>query len=125
MASLRRKRSESSLATSVTPSDQRPREEKSAPYCQANYPHFLQTLGDSYMDESALGITDSSKAFCWGLLERECNVPQGTIFRDDAFHTACRNLGDRMRQELCKTLADESSRHRKPLRRLERRTSNI
>lgn len=95
MASLRRKRSESSLATSVTPSDQRPREEKSAPYSSTNYTLLLEALGDSYMDESELGITEASKVLYQNLLNSKHTTPQDTLFRDDVFHTACRNLRDK------------------------------
>ena len=93
--SLRRKRSETSLTRSATPSDQRPREEKSAPYRNASYPTLLETLGDSYMDESRLGITDASKALHEDLLERECTTPKETLFADDVFDTACRNVRDK------------------------------
>jgi hypothetical protein len=78
----------------VTPSDQRPREEKSAPYGNSNYPALLEALGNSYMDESELGITDASKALLEDLLKRECATPKETLFRDDVFHKACRNMRD-------------------------------
>lgn len=94
-ASLRRKRSEPSLAPSATSSDQRPREEKSAPYRNPSYPTLLETLGDSYMDESELGITDASKVLYRNLLKTECTTPKDTLFRDDAFPRACRNLRDK------------------------------
>ena len=94
-ASLRRKRSDASLPTSATPSDQRPREEKSAPYRNPNYPTLLETLGDSYMDESELGITDASKVLYQSLLETKCAIPKDTLFRDDAFLEACKNLRDK------------------------------
>ena len=61
-ASLRRKRSEASLTQSITPSDQRSREEKSIPYRHAGYPALLEALGDSYMDEYKPGVSDASKA---------------------------------------------------------------
>ncbi|KAK5531346.1 hypothetical protein LTR23_006051 [Exophiala sp. CCFEE 6169] len=94
-ASLRRKRSETSFApSSVTPSDQRPREEKSAPYGNSNYPALLEALGNSYMDESELGITGASKALLEDLLKRECTTPKETLFRDDVFQKACRNMRD-------------------------------
>lgn len=93
--SLRRKRSDASYVTSVTPSDQRPREEKSAPYRNASYPTLLETLGDSYMDESKLGITDASKVLSQNLLKKEHPTPKDTLFRDDIFPTACRNLQDK------------------------------
>jgi len=94
-ASLRRKRSEPSLTPSATPSDQRPREEKIAPYRNPSYPTLLETLGDSYMDESELGITDVSKVLYQNLLETKCTTPKDTLFRDDAFPSACRNLRDK------------------------------
>ncbi len=108
-ASLRRKRSEASLVTSVTPSDQRPREEKSAPYRNASYPTLLETLGDSYMDESKLGISDASKEVHHNLLQMEHTAPNDTLFRDDVFYTACRNLRDkneaRVIQDIARLLA--------------------
>jgi hypothetical protein len=67
-ALLRRKRSEGSFTTPATPSDQRLREEKSAPY---KTPSYIETQGDSYMSEYELGITE---------------------FRDDIFRTTCNKL---------------------------------
>ncbi|MCJ1403511.1 hypothetical protein MMC11_006734 [Xylographa trunciseda] len=94
-ASHRRKQSESSLNTSVTPSDQKPREEKSAPYKKASYPTLLETLSGSYMDVSKLGISDASKVLCQNLLEKKYTTPNDTLFHDDVFQTACRNLRDK------------------------------
>lgn len=94
-ASLRRRRSEASFTPSLTPSDQRPREEKSAPYRNASYPTLLETLCDSYMDESKLGVTDASKALHEDLLKKECTTPKESLFREDVFDTACRNLRDK------------------------------
>jgi hypothetical protein len=75
----------------MTPSDQRPREEKSAPYRDARYPLLLQTKG-SYMDISELGITDTSKHLVRDLLCGKQVVPKETLFDDDIFVDACRNL---------------------------------
>uniref|UniRef100_L7IRE3 DUF7924 domain-containing protein n=1 Tax=Pyricularia oryzae (strain P131) TaxID=1143193 RepID=L7IRE3_PYRO1 len=86
-----RKRSNS--ATSTTPSDQKPREEKSAPYGNARYSRLLQTKG-SYMKKSELDITDASKAFVRTLLEREQNLPTGTYCNDDIFADICQILED-------------------------------
>ncbi|RYP63172.1 hypothetical protein DL771_009403 [Monosporascus sp. 5C6A] len=77
-----RKRSNS--ATSTTPSDQKPREEKSAPYRTRGYPLLLQTKG-SYMDISELGITDTSKHLVGDLLSGKQPVPKETLFDDDIF----------------------------------------
>lgn len=94
-ASLRRKRSDTSLGTSVTPSDQKPREEKSALYGKASYPTSLEILGDFYMYESKLGITDASKILCKSLLEKTHPTPKDTLFRDDTFTSACGSLQDK------------------------------
>ncbi|KAK4170696.1 hypothetical protein QBC36DRAFT_125728 [Triangularia setosa] len=94
---LARKKSSSNLrkrsisATSTTPSDQKPREEKSAPYRDVRYPLLLQTKG-SYMDISELGITDASKHLVRDLLSGDQPVPKETLFDDDIFVDACRNL---------------------------------
>ncbi|KAK4182672.1 hypothetical protein QBC35DRAFT_457060 [Podospora australis] len=91
-SNLSRKRSNS--GTSTTPSDQKPREEKSAPYRDARYPLLLQTKG-SYMDISELGITDTSKKLVRDLLGGEQPVPKETLFDDDIFVDACRNLNNK------------------------------
>ncbi|KAL2760374.1 hypothetical protein ACRALDRAFT_1073747 [Sodiomyces alcalophilus JCM 7366] len=95
---LARKRSSSSLSrkrsnsgTSMTPSDQRPREEKSAPYRDNRYELVLQTKG-VYLVASDEGITDTSKRLIRDLLDREQPVPRDTIFDDEVFPDACRNL---------------------------------
>ena len=56
---------------------------------------MLETLGDSYMDESRLGISEASKALHETLLKRECTSPKETLFGDDVFDTACRNVRDK------------------------------
>lgn len=94
-ASLRRKRSDISLGISVTPSDQKPREEKSALYGKASYPTSLEILGDFYMCESKLGITDASKILCQSLLKKTHSTPKGTLFRDETFTLVCGNLQDK------------------------------
>lgn len=105
IASLRRKRSDASFGTSVTPSDQKPREEKSALYRKASYPTSLELLGDSYMYESKLGITDASKILCQGLLEKTHPTPKDTLFRDDAFTEACGNLQDKNKTRIILNIA--------------------
>ncbi|OJD20610.1 hypothetical protein ACJ73_08057 [Blastomyces percursus] len=95
-SSLRHKRSglSSLKATSNTPSDQKPREEKSAPYQDPRYSILLETKG-SYMDKSELDITDASKRLCRALLEKEQTVPKDSLFHDDTFDKACRKLQDK------------------------------
>ncbi|KAL8383533.1 hypothetical protein RB595_010642 [Gaeumannomyces hyphopodioides] len=84
-----RKRSNS--ATSTTASDQKPREEKSAPYRDVRYTLLLQTKG-SYMRTSELGITDTSENLVRDLLNGEQSFPNGTHFDDDIFVDAYQNL---------------------------------
>ncbi|KAK3311413.1 uncharacterized protein B0T15DRAFT_74625 [Chaetomium strumarium] len=93
--SLRRKRSGSDSSTTAsrdtTPSDQRTREEKNAPYRNSRYPLLLQTKG-SYMSISELGVTDTSKQLIRDLLSGEHSVPKETLFDDDIFVEACCNV---------------------------------
>ncbi|KAK3328699.1 hypothetical protein B0T19DRAFT_450073 [Cercophora scortea] len=66
-SNLSRKRSNS--ATSATPSDQKPREEKSAPYRHQRYETLLEVKG-SYMTKAPLGLASASQAICQSLLEK-------------------------------------------------------
>ncbi|KAI5865606.1 hypothetical protein GGS23DRAFT_595124 [Durotheca rogersii] len=61
-----------------TPSDQKPREEKSAPYRDPRYKILLETEG-SFMGKSDLGISDASKIICRTLLESEQTVPKDSV----------------------------------------------
>ncbi|KAL7938441.1 hypothetical protein V8C35DRAFT_288066 [Trichoderma chlorosporum] len=87
-----RKRSDS--GSSATPSDQRPREEKSAPYRDPRYRILLETKG-SFMAKSDVGITEDSKKTCSNLLNAEQSVPKDSIFRDDLFEQTCQSVEDR------------------------------
>ncbi|TEY69561.1 hypothetical protein BOTCAL_0113g00230 [Botryotinia calthae] len=95
-SSLRSKKSEASCTTptSITPSDQKPREIKQAPYTRPSYATVLATKG-SFMDESDLGITDASKNLCRILLEREQIIPKDSLFCDETFDKVCRKIRDR------------------------------
>ena len=86
---LGRKRSNS--ASSQTPSDQKPREEKSAQYRDPRYETLLQTKG-IYMETSEQSITDKSKQTCRDLLCSISPSPKGSIFDDSVFEKACKNL---------------------------------
>ncbi|RDA95185.1 hypothetical protein CP533_1851 [Ophiocordyceps camponoti-saundersi (nom. inval.)] len=78
--------------TSVaTPSDQKPREEKSAPYRDARYATLLGTKG-SFMTASNLGIVDACRTFIKTSLEANHAVPKDSLFRDDVFISTCQNL---------------------------------
>ncbi|KAF7874811.1 hypothetical protein EAF04_001985 [Stromatinia cepivora] len=92
-SSFRSKPSESgySAITYTTPSDQKPRELKSASYLRSGYETLLSTKG-SFMTRSDLGITDTSKTLCRTLLESEQSVPENTLFRDDLFEETCESV---------------------------------
>ncbi|KAF2460124.1 hypothetical protein BDY21DRAFT_408277 [Lineolata rhizophorae] len=89
LSNLSRKRSNSALSS--TSSNQKSREEKSAPYKDSQYELLLRTKG-TYMDVSELDITDASKRLVRNLLEGEQPVPKETIFDDAIFVDACRKL---------------------------------
>ena len=92
LLSLNRKRSNS--GSSTTPSDQKPREEKSAPYRDPRYKILLATKG-SFMDESDIGITEQSKTTYLDLLASDQTVPKDSLFRDDLFKHTCRRVEDK------------------------------
>ncbi|KKZ65743.1 hypothetical protein EMCG_08449 [[Emmonsia] crescens] len=87
-SSLRRRGSEPSGATQ---SDEKPREEKSAPYKHRRYEILLQTKG-SFMYDSGAGITDESRRLYQSLLDTEQPVPADSKFRDDLFAKTCKMI---------------------------------
>ena len=91
-ASLRRKQSDSSLTGT---SDQKKRESKSAPYRDTRYATLLAAKGSFLRDfddnDPPRTITDPGQK----LLNREQNVPQNSLFRDDLFRRFCREIEDR------------------------------
>lgn len=89
-ASLRRKRSEASFATSVTPSDQLG--ERSATYKNPSYETVLEREAGSYMGRYVSGVKEASEALCQTLLDSEQIIPKDTIFRDDVFEETCGRL---------------------------------
>jgi len=93
-SSIGRKRSNPSLA-SFSASDERPREEKSAPYRNPSYPTFLSedvANYKSYMEDHELGISDASEKLLETLLHTEQRPPTDTLFRDDVFSKHLRKL---------------------------------
>lgn len=101
--SLLGNRQRTSYASSATPSDQRPREEKSAPYGDSRYTTLLETKG-SFMDDSVLGITEQSKDTCYDLLTSAQAVPEGGLFRDDLFKETCRRVQNRNENRVIRDL---------------------
>ena len=94
--SLVRKKSDagSVAPSSTTPSDEKPREVKSAPYKHPGYRTLLATFG-SFMSKSELGIADASKALCRDLLLKAQTVPEDSLFCDDRFEETCEMIQDR------------------------------
>ena len=86
--SLRRKNSGDSI---TTPSDQQPREAKSAKYKTTRYKTVLASKG-SFISKSNLGVTDASRRLCRTLLDNEQTTPRDTLFRDDLFDETCESV---------------------------------
>ena len=99
--SLRRKQSDSSLTGS---SDQKKRESKSAQYRDARYTMLLAAKG-SFLEQSDLGITDTSRTWCTTLLSSVQTVPKETLFRDDIFEKTCRKTQDRNEARVIQDIA--------------------
>jgi hypothetical protein len=96
--SLRRKRSGSLTVSSTTPSDQKPREEKSAPYQDARYEVLLEMKGSymgKYVGEKEDGVSKESKDLCRTLLETNQPIPEDSIFHDAFFEDACEMIQNR------------------------------
>jgi len=87
-SSLRRKNSESSLQT---PSDQLPREVKSAQYRTVEYEISLEKKG-SYMYKFKDGCKQEHLE---GLLYSEQTVPQNSLFLDDLLDKTCEKIRNR------------------------------
>ncbi|KAK9364479.1 hypothetical protein V1509DRAFT_613426 [Lipomyces kononenkoae] len=87
-------RKQSNSTTSKTPSDQKPREEKSAPYRDPRYETLLETKG-CFMVKSNLDITSASKTLAKTLFEATQSVPEDSLFRDDVFESTCQKVHNR------------------------------
>ncbi|KAF7955067.1 uncharacterized protein EAE97_000326 [Botrytis byssoidea] len=105
-SSLRSKQSEAGYTppTSITNTDQKPREVKSAPYTRPSYTTGLATKG-SFMNKSDLSITDASKDLCRILLETEQKIPEDSLFRDEIFEKSCRKIQDRNEARVVQDIA--------------------
>ena len=112
---LARKKSETSLArkhsdagsvapSSTTPSDEKPREAKSAPYKHPGYKTLLATCG-TFMSKSEQGIADSSKSLCRDLFTKPQRTPADSLFRDDLFEETCGMIQDRNEAKVIQDIA--------------------
>lgn len=95
-SSSRRKRSDSDSAagSSITPSDQKPREEKSKQYLSSRYNLLLETKG-SFMRSRKDDINTHIKHLSKTLLENEQVVPKDTLFHDEIFSGTCEMVDGR------------------------------
>ncbi|KAL8696804.1 MAG: hypothetical protein Q9201_007468, partial [Fulgogasparrea decipioides] len=100
-ASLRRKKSDSSLTGS---SDQKKRESKIAPYRDTRYATLLAAKG-SHMKKSDLGITNTSLSNYKALLSLDQTVPNDSLFRDDVFEETCRSVQDRNESRIIRSIS--------------------
>lgn len=92
--SLNRKRSNPSIAGSSA-SDERPRDEKSAPYRSHSYPTLLSeevTNYKSYMEDHEEGISETSEKLLEILLKAEQSLPKDSLFGNDVFAKFLRRL---------------------------------
>ncbi|KAF5128594.1 hypothetical protein E5D57_009535 [Metarhizium anisopliae] len=102
---LARKRCKRSYsASSTTPSDQRPREEKSAPYQDSRYETLLVTKG-VFMHKSKLDITSGSKTLCENLLENNQPVPENSLFDNDRFESTCQKIHSRNKARIIQDIS--------------------
>jgi hypothetical protein len=108
-APVGRKRSNPSLASSFTSaSDERPREQKNAPYRNPSYPNFLSEEVDnykSYMKDHELGISDNSKKLLDKLLHTKQSPPKDTVFRDDIFDKYCERVKGKNQSRILQELS--------------------
>lgn len=78
----------SDAQSSTTPSDQRPQEEKSAPYQHARYETLLATK-KSFTGKYGQSITNKSKRMYQQLRDAQQIGPEDTIFSDHHFEETC------------------------------------
>jgi hypothetical protein len=107
-ASLRRKRSDASINTETaptrTPSDQLPREQKSAPY---RHPRYETQLGErgSFMGKYKEGISVKSKEICQRLRKSLQSPPKDTLFEDNLFEDTLDSIRGRNETRVIRDIA--------------------
>lgn len=95
-SSLRHKQSEygSTTHSADTLNDQKARDLKTAPYKDPQYGALLAAQG-SYMNQSHLGISDTSTSLCQTLLNSDQVTPTYSLFHDDLFYETCLSVQSR------------------------------
>ena len=87
-----------------TPSDQRPREQKSAAYQSARYETLLATKG-SHMRKERQGPIEESRTLCRILLEEEQPVPKESLFDKEIFEDTCEDIRNRNEAKVIRDIA--------------------
>lgn len=104
-SSLRRKPSATSVTSSdTTPSDQKSREAKSAPYRDARYEALLAAK-NSFMGKHELGVMDATRKLCQDLLRAEQTTPVDSLFSDDLFEETCEKIRNRNEARVIRDIA--------------------
>lgn len=105
-AILRRKRSNASInsETAQTPSDQQPREQKSASYRHPRYEGQLRERG-RFMSKYKGGITAKSKALCQMLLNSPQSPLKDTLFEDEVFEVTLESIKARNETRVIRDIA--------------------
>lgn len=108
LASLRRKRSDASINAETvptrTPSDQLPREQKSAPYRHPRYEIQLRERG-SFTWRCKGGIGAESKELLQKLLKSPQSPPKDTLFDDDLFEDTLNSIKGRNETRVIRDIA--------------------
>ncbi|KAI9785424.1 MAG: hypothetical protein M1816_000439 [Peltula sp. TS41687] len=68
----------------LTPSDQKARDQKSSPYAHARYKTLLETK-NSFMKDSETGLKATERDLCNRLLTSRRAIPSNTLFEDEFF----------------------------------------
>jgi hypothetical protein len=106
-ASLRRKRSDVSINVETvltqTPSDQLPREQKSAPYRSPQYENQLSEHGSFKVRYKDMSV--ESKELCRKLLNSPQSPPKDTMFEDDLFDDTLESIKGRTENRVIRDIA--------------------
>ena len=112
--------------STITPSDQKSREGKSAPYVHPNYVTTILIPHNYYMNDSTLGIIDESKLLRQVLLNGQVTILEDSPFQDGIFELTCESV--RLENEarvvwdisplICPNAANSANRKAQNLQRL-------
>ena len=93
-----------SSSVAQTPSDQKPREEKSAYYTNPYYEVHLE-MKNSFMNNSEAGMVDEDKQLCKTLLGAAQALPLDTLFDDKYFYGTLHKIRNQNEQRVIRDIA--------------------